>query len=286
MTTNSLTEIILYSYRNRGLKKIIENILGTSRSSLSIRIIDQNPIHRQEMFLNYYNVSYQHVDWNNQSGESFYRNFGINNSKAKYCLIMSDDVLLSDGWDYELINFVGNDAKVVSGTGLRSVKQKDIFGIYSESESLDAFSMSKYIDRNFIFAKTDTLKSIRYPTEVKYRGQEELLSIELFRLGIDIFSAPSWAYRDLGVRTLETLYPAFSLEHNYNTFIDLIHKEPEEASDRYKYSIKDFLKFHSIESDKLYRLPFQNNDVEYDPNSLAMISMDGRRFMGGLKKIE
>jgi len=286
MMMNSSIKIILYSYKNKGLKKIIENILHTSRLNFSVHIIDQNPINREEMFLGHYNVSYQYVKWDDQSGESFYRNFGINNSKDKYCLIMSDDVMLSDGWDYELISFVGNEDKVVSGTGLRSVKQKDIFGIYSESESLDAFSLSKYIDRNFIFAKTDILKSIRYPTEVKYRGQEELLSIELFRLGIDVFSAPSKTYKDLGVRTLETLYAAFSLEHNYNTFIDLIHEESEEVSDQYLYSTKDFLKFHSIESDKLYKLPFQTNDVGYDPKSLAMLSMDGRRFMGGLNKIE
>jgi hypothetical protein len=280
---NETINVVLYSYKNKNTLKVVEKIFLNSKAAVAVHLIDQHPLDRRSLFEKYENVNYHHVQWDWQHGESYYRDFAIKRTNSKYVLVISDDILLNPGWDEELINFVSDRDIVVSGSGMGIVAQKDKFFLSRKQEASDAFTISNYIDRNLLFAKTETLKSIKYPSQVKYYGQEELLSVFLFCKGVEVYAAPTSLYVDTEYRSIENLYCPFSLEHNYNVFIDLIKNGSSDQHVPGGRSIKDFLEFHSIEIDKIYRLPFQNNDVEYDYIKLNWT--DGRRFIGKTNSI-
>lgn len=276
---NNFINIIIYAYKSKTLKAVVDNLIKKTRSEISIHVIDQHPLKRENLFSENKNVYYQHVLWDNQSGEAFYRKFGLKKAGGEYTLIISDDILVKDDWDIEMINFISDKNAIISGSGMKTIFHKDLFTLGKKIEKSDGFTLAKYIDRNFIFGKTKLLKDIDYPDYVKYFGQEELLSLNLFLKDIDIFSSPSGTFEDLNNRVLENSYAAFSLEHNYNIFIDKIKQSSDQEG------VKDFLMFHSIDVNKIHKLPFQKNDVEYDPKNLAFDSVDGRRFVGKVNGI-
>jgi glycosyltransferase involved in cell wall biosynthesis len=296
--------IVLYSYKSKNLKNVVSTIVKNSTLPFVIHVIDQNPLIRKDMFKEYDFVRYRHVDWNDQMGEAYYRDLAIKKASGDYVLIISDDILLQPNWDLDLINFVNNKNLLVSGSGISKVFHKDKFFLSIASQHSDNFSLSNYIDRNFIFfskktllSKTDLKTQELYPTNVKYYGQEEILSLNLFCRGIEIYSSPSSTYIDLKTRNLENLYSPFSIEHNYNIFVDLIKNATDEVFLNNTNSVLSFLNFHSINLDKIHKIPFQNNDVGYnieyatkvgfkksendyaiDPSTEAWD--DGRRYIG------
>jgi hypothetical protein len=116
-----------------------------------------------------------------------------------------------------------------------------------------------------------------YPPFLKYYGEEEFLTANLLELGYEIVSVPEGVYADLGQRTIERLYTTYSKEHNYNFALDRI----KDSS-----NFKALLSANGIDSDKIYRLPHQNNDVSYNPNSLEFEDIDdGRKFIGNVHAI-
>jgi hypothetical protein len=201
---------------------------------------------------------------------------------------MTDDVVVSEGWDTKIIAMA--DRHVVSGSGKLEIDQSDKFFIKRSYTSSDDFTLTNFIDKNFIFAKSEMLKSIPFPADLKYHGEDEMLSINMFIRGIDVYSAPSGTYEDLRYRTLENLFAPFSIEHGYNSFVDLVKNKNLHLRDDLKgpRSITDFLNFHKINTDILFRLPLQNDDVPYSPYSMKMDdhdSMGGRRFTDNIKVV-
>jgi len=296
--------IMLYSYKNKKLKNVVDTIIKNSTLPFVIYIIDQNPIIRKSMFEEYDFIRYQHVNWDSQMGEAYYRDFAIKKAYGEYILIISDDILLQPNWDLDLVSFMGNRNLLISGSGSSKVFHKDDFFLSRASDYSENFTLSNYIDRNFIFfrrtmllANEDLEVQLSYPTNVKYYGQEEILSLDLFCKGIEIYSSPSSMYIDSKTRNMENLYCPFSIEHNYDMFVKLIKNGTDKVLPNNTNSVLSFLKFHSINLDKINKIPFQNNDVGYnveyatkagfkksnedydlDPSTKTWI--DGRRYLG------
>ena len=113
------------------------------------------------------------------------------------------------------------------------------------------------------------------------------MSLNIFTAGNNIYCAPSEIFTKVGKPTIEELYAPFSINHNYNEVVELLHHGSNSFIDlRSKVrSVKDFAKFHDIDFLNLKKLPFQTNDVAYDPADMNFNSVDARRFVARTKAI-
>jgi hypothetical protein len=222
-------------------------------------------------------VEYTHFFWDKPNGPTWFKEETIFSDKiqAKYTLVISDDALVSNGWLEECIEFInGNKQVLVSGRGKRVAKNKDNYFLDYYSEPSDLFSLSRIIDRNFIFGLTETFYMTGYPRNIKYFGEEETLSIRCLEKEISIYSAPDRLYSDQGLRTIENLYCPFSKEHKYDEAITLINTEVGQQ----------WLALINIEKAPM-KLFYQIDDVPYDPYELKMLDLGGERFIANTKAI-
>jgi hypothetical protein len=265
-----MIEAVIFSYKNKNLKAVVDNLLNNTKNEIFITVFDKHNLKRDSLFnsSSYENkVKYEHTSWDEIIGPAEYKGNLLNSSESKYFLIISDDIFVSKNWDVELINFLKDENAIVSGSGKLQLAQKNLFFLKQSRFFTNEYTSSYFIDRNFIFGKTESLKNV-YPIEVKYYGEEEKLSLNLFKKRIKIYSAPSDFYQDLGVRTFENLYTTFSLEHNYNLVIDSLINAPEE-----------FLQLINLNRNNLYRLPYNKDDVSYNPDIFDYQDIDGRKFI-------
>jgi hypothetical protein len=265
-----MIEAVIFSYKNKNLKKVVDNLLNNTKNKIFITVFDKHNLKRNTLFedTSYKNtVKYDYTSWDELIGPAEYKGNLLNSSQSKYFLLISDDIFVSKNWDIELIDFLKDQDAVVSGSGNLKLVQKNLFFLNQSRSFTNEYTSSYFIDRNFIFGKTDSLRDV-YPIETKYYGEEEKLSLNLFNKGVKIYSAPSNFYQDLGVRTFENLYTTFSLEHNYNLVIDSLINAPEE-----------FLQLINLKRDNIYKLPYDSNDVNYNPDTFAYQNIDGRKFI-------
>lgn len=268
-------DIVIYSYKNKNLKKVVDSVLNNTRSEFTLTVFDQNPIDRSSVFADS-RISYRHIIWDIIHSPCEYKAHTIyNDLTSRYTLLMSDDVVLSDGWDEECIGLVESGHRVLSGNGKASLyfKNKNFIGLSYDPS--DEVTMSNYIDRNFIFTKLETWENISYPHFLKYNGEQEVLSINFLKAGVDIYSLPSQTYSRLGHNTIETLYVPFSINHNYNDAVEII-----KSTDGKKL----FSRF-GLDVSELKPLQYPKNDVLYNPYELRFQNLDARKFISQVKAI-
>jgi hypothetical protein len=271
-----MIEAVIFSYKSKNLKKSVDQLLKNTSSKINIMVFDQNPINRKGIFNidEYTNkASYNHVVWDEINGPAHYKADILLGTNAEYFLILSDDIFVSKDWDKHLIDFLQNKKAIVSGTGELKISQKNLFFLEKNRANSENYTKTNFIDRNFIFGKSIFLKD-SYPTNLKYNGEEESLSLNLFNSQVEIFSAPTSTYEDAKIRTIENKYVPFSLEHNYNSVIDLYDNAPE-----------NFLKSIGIEKGSLHKLPYTKDDVSYHPYRLEFQELDARKFIMNVKEI-
>jgi hypothetical protein len=282
--TNSI-EVVLHSFKNKKLKDVVDSIIDTASSKVTLRVIDQNPTDRSKSYLSYDQVSYKYVSWDSIRATTSYRDEAIRTTESDFLLFISDDVLLPKDWDKTLVEIA--EDSVISGTGIVKIEHKNKFFIKAIRHQSNTTQITQYIDRNFIFAKTETLKDINYPERVKYFGEEELLSLALFISGIDIYSLPSNFYIDLQNRLFENMYSVMSLEHGYNSVVDAIRRD--DATNylikNRRRSRKEFLDLHNIDDQLINKLPFEKSDVSYDPENVKFLKTTPKKFVDTTKVI-
>lgn len=280
-------DVFIYSYKGKYLKDVVNQLFKTAKNNISVQLFDQNPIDRHELFDGIPNFKYKNIVWDLQKSPCVYKNNFIKRSRADYVLILSDNVLLSEGWDERFINFINNDI-VISGSGNLNISKRDNFYINKNISESSLFNLTNYINRDFIFSKRSTMSKIDYPYYMKYNGEEEVVSALFYCSGVDIYSAPTKIYSKIGDSPVEHLYVPFSLDHLYNDSMELL------ITGKNKYSIPntirtidDFEKFHKfVFKDNLVPLPFLNNDVEYDQYSVKFGNIGGSKFIDKVKKVE
>jgi hypothetical protein len=267
---------VLFSYKNKNLKKVVDELILNTKNEIFIVVFDKHNLDRKNLFsdLMYKNkVEYRHIVWDEMKSPIDYKKEILYNSSSEYFLSISDDILVSKDWDEESINFLKTKDVVLSGCGELTLEKKNLFFFKQLREKSLSFNKTSFIDKNFIFCKTSMLKGI-YPNNLKYFGEDEMLSLNLFNRKTEIFSLPSKLYKDLLVRSIENSYTTFSLEHNYNLVIEQYKKAPEE-----------FLIACGIDRDSLYPLPYAHNDVDYNPDELSFQDLDARKFVMDIRGI-
>lgn len=259
---NPTIEIILYSYKAKNLDLVVESVINNTKNNFVLNIIDKSHINKSKTYKDIENINYTFIPWFYIASGSFDKQRVINDTNAKYLAIITDDTILKDEWDLDVINFINDQEIVLSGHGKNTLMQKNKFFFEIKTEELEDYSLSQIIDRNFIFTRSEILKKNQPRVELKYRGEQESLAMMLFGSGIDIYSTPTSIYEDLALDTMETTFTQFSIEHNYNMFINIV-KGPGFV-DNPKRSIKEYFDFHNLDRDNLYRLPYNPNDVAYE----------------------
>ena len=283
--------ILVYSYKGKNLKQSVKSIVDNTDNDFEINIIDQNSLNRKSSFAYDERIKYKHVPWDHQYGLGYFHNEFLQTVQAEYVMLLSDEAMLSKGWDSELINHAEDRDIVFSGNGPVSVSYKDLFSFDVTTKPSDTSEITNWVSRYSLFGKLELIKRIDYPNSLKYYGYSELCSLQFFRHGIEVHSIPKSIYTDLETRNLEKYYAPFSLEHNYNLMVDELYPDRGVNRDEfllYKKFLPDFLKFHGIQ-EKLIKLPYPTNDVDYDPNMLEVISatsnVQRQRFTNNAKGI-
>jgi hypothetical protein len=268
MTTT--IDAVIYSYKNKSLKEVVDNLIASTSNDIHIYVYDQHPLDRKEMFSGP-QISYTHIFWDYLNSPCEYKSKTIHESSSEYFLVLSDDILVRKGWDDILIDFIKDDKTIVSGIGKQHFKNRDLFTVISESEESDQFNESNIVSKNLIFSKTSTLKPVSYPIYVKYLGEDELLSFRCFEKGYTVYNAPSSLGSDLNQRTIENKYRTFSIEHKYGKVLDI--------------TTLSFWRHIGLDKCPILPLPYANDDVPYNPNSLKINDIDSRKFISNVKSI-
>jgi hypothetical protein len=249
---------------------VIDNIYETSEmKNFSIKVFDQSNIRKHFTFKDYANLNYEHVYWDSIESPCMRKTKEIQESDSPFTAIVSDDVWFNQGWDTRLSEFFKDRDVVVSGRATAKVSYKDPYTIINVPTESDDFSMSQYIDRNFIFARTELLKNMNYPSRLKYYGEEEMFSINVMDSNIDIYNAPGDLYTDLGARTIENMYTTFSKYHNFNN----VHRAINSGK------AANFVKYHNLDKDYYLPSPDLINDVEYDVHENNFFTASAKKFV-------
>lgn len=280
--------VLIYSYKGKFLKDNVKALIANSsgKYDIGIGVIDQHPLDRKDLFIKEIGVGYRHIFWDFITNPNSYLYSNTMNSPSDYFLVLGDNILLPQNWDEKLISSYV-DGTILSGQSKIKLKQKNLFYLEKEYIQSNNVEMTQYINRDFIFGERLVMKRLNFPDYIKYNGVEEILSLELFTKGIDIYSMPSDFYSITNVSTLETLYVPFSINHNYNEAIDLLQtgKNKFHSIVNRERTIKDFSEYHEFDFMLLNKLPFDTNDVLYDPEKLNFNRVDARRYAATTKAI-
>jgi hypothetical protein len=286
MTMNSIG-IGIYSYKGKKIFDVIDNLLKNKNENtiITINLKDQHPMDRSEQFKSiikkYKNVngSYHHVFWDWITSPITHKQEILRITKNEYYLFLSDNILLSKNWDLELINFINNKNIILSGNKNIKLINKNLFYIDKIENDIDIFTKTQYINRDFIFGRTSIIKTIDLPKYIKYDGEEETLSIKYFISGFDIYAVPTNLYSYCCETSIKNIYTPFQTGHNYNEVVSLM-KNGHNLFESYDINkIKEFWQYHNFNINKIKKIPFETNDVDYDPNSAKYDKIDGRRFI-------
>jgi hypothetical protein len=272
------TKVVIFSYKGSNLIEVIDDLFASASRDIYVIVYDQSPLNRKEKLKHINNLHYTHIFWDEILSPASYKAGAISNADvyAPYTLVMSDDIMLSDGWDSTLIRHVDKNNVVVSGFNSAKLKIHDKYFLRQPTSPSEDFVITNCIDANLIFGKTETIISLDYPTDIKYLGESEKLSMNAFGRDVPIACAPSSLLKkDFCDRTMENLYSPFSIEHNYNSCIDMMVSEKH----------ADWLNFHGVDKDSLRKIPYQIDDVPYNPYQLKFNDVEQDRFIGTVKAI-
>lgn len=217
--------IFIHSYKNKNLKLIVDNIIKKSSGNLTLRffIYDQSNISKEKDFYNNHNTNYNHVRWDDHVGVPHYRYMFLK-TNYDYFLEVSEHMELIDSWDMVLINFLkSKNNLIISGKGKTNLSINN-FLINKNEEPSNNFYLNNWIDMNFIFLDKRYIKFFSILNNLKYYGQDILLSVELMANNIEIYSCPSNFYLTSKVNNLEDSFCSYDLYHNYNKSISYLKK--------------------------------------------------------------
>ena len=270
--------IFIHSYKNKNLKSIVEDILKKSSGNLTLRffIYDQSNINKEKDFYNNHNTNYNHIRWDDHLGIPNYRDLFLKNN-FDYFLEVSEHIELIDNWDVILTNFLkSKNNLVISGKGKTNLSINN-FLINKNEELSNNFYLNNWIDMNFIFLDKKHIKFFSILNNLKYYGQDILLSTELMLNSIDIYSCPSSFYLISKVNNLEDSFCSYDLYHNYNESVNYLKKN--------KDKLNNFEKHKNINILDINYLPFNNVGVSYK-NVVSNLDIETNRYILGFGSIK
>lgn len=261
--------IVLYSFQNKDLVDLVEKNIENSSglNNLFFYIIDQNNIDRKKILKSKYpnvKIYYKYVKWDSIKSPILHKQEGYRLFKKEYFLLIGDGVSLNKNWDEDLIKkieFLSLEGEcVLSGNHEIVPYLENPFIISYKKEPIFQETLTKYIDKDFIFTKSKSFLYNKLPGYLKYHGEKEHLSI-YFNL-IKIFALPTNFFKNETVELDKIEYLPFSIYHGYNEFVS-----------KWSSSIKQLFGFEVL------RLPFSTDDVLYDPSGSLTDKVGGERYL-------
>ena len=280
---------VITGYKDKNLRAMVDDLKAKTRSEASFAIFDQHAINHRDDFKDIEHFcTYDYKDWDELGGHCKKRSEKINDMMGMdYICLISPDIRLADGWDEVALDFIKskNNEAIISGNGEVTLTRKNLFELGPEWAPSDKFTLTNFVDRNFVFASADQWRQIEYPTFLNYAGEQEFLSIAFLSQDLEIYSMPSNFVFDSKERSIETKYCIWSKEHNYNIVVEIINCDTLEEFGLKYSGWQAFVNSFNIERGSLKKLPYQTNDVLYDPNKLNIHDVDARRFITGVKAL-
>lgn len=274
--------VFLYAYKSKALRESVDSLLNNHSGStiLSIYVYDKNNLNRSEYFKD---VTYEHVVWD--STRTKFANYEdvLSHEQGDFFFSIDGAKKFIKDWDIKLIELANKD-EILSGINAITFNSNSykFFVDQIKNPTIEKIN-TNWIDRSFIFTNFELFKSLPSLTKLKYRGEEEVLSLYCFAKNIKISAIPSEYVLDLDKDILSFDYIPFSINHNYNTVIDIF-KNKDNVFFNEHIDIQNFENKFNYSFSSLSYHPFQENDIEYDP-STSLDDIEGERFFGGIKSI-
>lgn len=274
--------VFIYAYKNKALRDSVDSLLNNHSGSteLSIYVYDKNNLKRDELFRD---VNYEHIMWDSVETKFDCRAKVIDKENGDYFFAIDGSKQFTKFWDTKLIKSLG-EKEVLSGTkDIKFNSEKYKFFVNYEKEHIAQKTKTNWIDYSFIFSQFDIFKTFPLLLNLKFRGEEEVLSSYCYANGLNIFAVPSDYIIDIDKNIFEYDYIPFSINHHYNYVIDLF-KEKQNVFFNTYFDVKGFEVLNNYDFSKLSYHPFTENDIEYNPNT-SLDTLEGERFFGGIKSI-
>ena len=270
-------EVFVYGFKSKGLPesvaRLIENQSGTN--NISITVYDQTNLNRYEKFAG---TNYIHIHWDRMTSKFKYLSDQVSRSYSDYFMYIDGEVYLEKNWDMELV--MGNGVRdiVISGNHALEFDMSDykFYTKYSNHE-IEKTTKTNWVKKELIFMSTDRFKSMPNLSLLKHNGIEEMYSLFCALNNVDIYALSTAWYKTSGSIYDNDFIP-FSPNSNYNMVIDTLKSVPNRL---FPTPVDVGILSNKVGFDfqKLSRLPFERNDIEYDP-IMNIDLMASERFHG------
>jgi len=269
-----------YGYKSKELPHAVKSLLSNSsgQNDIDVVVFDQLNLERREKFEN---VEYNYIHWDNLKSRFSY----LNDSKSKdgydFFLYVDGAKVFQGNWDMELV--MGHGGRNVVMSGNHSILfNKDNYRFYSDYTlgDIDHTLRTNWIVKDFIFMSFDLFKSFPDISMIKYNGFEELYSLFAAHNKIEVNAIATAWVEDLEPKIIEHDFIPFSVNHNYSIVIDCLRSIPGCLIP----GAKELSIINDYEFSMLNYLPYQRNDIAYDP-IMDIDSVGGERFHDVVKSL-
>lgn len=263
--------VFIYSFQNKDLISNITDIVNKSsgKIALSFYIIDQNNVERSRMFdikAQHVKMIYKHTKWDSIKSPVAHKFDGSRILVCEYFMQCGEGVIFSKDWDLELTSKIESvrhkNQTIISGNHKMSFENKNLFMVKKNTIDTEDYAKVDMIDRDFIFCLSSDIKLLGYPTDLKYYGEEEQMSIDAKEKHYELICCPSRLYINNTVPLEKHGYVPFSLTHKYNAFAI--------------FNKKNVFSIFGID---IKPLPFENDDVAYTIDKSETDKIGGERYL-------
>lgn len=242
---------------------------SSGKNKLSFYVIDQNNVERSRLFdidAKHVKIIYKHTKWDSIKSPIAHKFDGSRILVCEYFMQCGDGIEMSKDWDISLVDKMESvrykDQTIISGNHKLEYKNKNLFMIEKVKVDTEEYAPVKMIDRDFIFCLSSDIKWLGYPTDLKYYGEEEKMSIDINHKHYDLLCAPTELFANNTVPLESHGYIPFSLTHKYNDFV----------KENYK-NIRGLLGLD------IKPLPFDNDDIAYVIDKSETDKIGGERYL-------
>jgi hypothetical protein len=278
----STVDVFVYGFKSKGLpdsvKQLLENQSGTN--SISVIVYDQTNLSRNDKFSD---VKYNHIQWDNMVSKFKYLKDEINSSTAEYFMYIDGDVYLEKNWDMELVMGHGGRDIVMSGNHALEFDLSDYkFYTNYKMHHINTTIKTSWIKKELMFMSTERFKSMPNLSLLKHNGIEEIYSLFCALNNIEVYAIATAWYRTSG-SIFDNDFIPFSPNSNYNLVIDTLRSMPNRLFP-VPVDVGRLSNLVGYDFQRLSRLPFERNDIEYDP-TMNLDAMASERFHGSGKSM-
>jgi hypothetical protein len=268
-------DVFVYGFKSKGLpdsvNQLIKNQSGTNR--ISVTVYDQTNLNRNEKFDE---VKYIHLQWDGMDSKFKHLRNNVLGSNSDYFLYVDGEVYLEKNWDMELVMGHGGRDIIISGNHDLDFDLSE-YKFYTKynNKKIETTTKTNWVKKELIFMSTNRFKSMPNISLLKHNGIEEIYSLFCALNDIEVYALSTAWYRSLGSIYDNDFIP-FSPNSNYNMVVDTLRSIPNRL---FTTPVDAIVLSNRIGYDfqKLSKLPFERNDIDYDP-VMNLDSMSSERF--------